>query len=46
MEQEDLKYKRLRERMVKEHIESRGINDPRVLAAFLKVKRHFLSVKH
>jgi protein-L-isoaspartate(D-aspartate) O-methyltransferase len=40
MEQEDLKYKRLRERMVKEHIESRGIKDPRVLAAFLKVKRH------
>lgn len=40
MYQEDLKYKRLRERMVREHIEGRGIKDPKVLAAFLKVPRH------
>lgn len=40
MFQEDLKYKRLREHMVKEHIEKRGIKDPRVLEAFRKVPRH------
>jgi protein-L-isoaspartate(D-aspartate) O-methyltransferase len=30
----------LRERMVKEQIEARGVRDPRVLAALLKVPRH------
>lgn len=40
MLQEDLKYKRLREHMVKEHIENRGIKDPMVLEAFRKVPRH------
>jgi protein-L-isoaspartate(D-aspartate) O-methyltransferase len=35
-----LKYERLREEMVKKQIENRGINDPRVIVAMLKVPRH------
>ncbi|MFO7665433.1 MAG: protein-L-isoaspartate(D-aspartate) O-methyltransferase [Desulfobacterales bacterium] len=35
-----LKYDRMREEMVKKQIETRGINDPRVIAAMLKVPRH------
>lgn len=33
-------YKRLRERMVKEQIEARGVKDQRVLKAMREVKRH------
>ena len=35
-----LKYERMREEMVKKQIETRGITDPRVIAAMLKVPRH------
>jgi protein-L-isoaspartate(D-aspartate) O-methyltransferase len=35
-----LKYERMREEMVKKQIEIRGINDPRVISAMLKVPRH------
>jgi len=35
-----LKYQRLREAMVKKQIEARGITDPYVLGAMLKVPRH------
>ena len=35
-----IKYKRLRDEMVQNQIEARGINDPRVLAVFRKVPRH------
>lgn len=35
-----LKYERLREAMVEKQIETRGITDPYVLAAMLKVPRH------
>jgi protein-L-isoaspartate(D-aspartate) O-methyltransferase len=34
------KYKRLREEMVQKQLEARGIGDPKVLSAFLKVPRH------
>ncbi len=40
MQRASVKYKRLREEMVQNQIEARGINDPRVLAAFRKVPRH------
>jgi protein-L-isoaspartate(D-aspartate) O-methyltransferase len=40
MQSASVKYNRLREEMVKSQIESRGISDPRVLAAFRKVPRH------
>jgi protein-L-isoaspartate(D-aspartate) O-methyltransferase len=40
MKNESLKYAHLREKMVKNQIESRGISDPRVLAAFYEVPRH------
>jgi protein-L-isoaspartate(D-aspartate) O-methyltransferase len=35
-----MKFKRFRERMVATQIEARGVNDPMVLAAMLKVPRH------
>ncbi len=35
-----IKYERQREQMVERQIESRGITDPKVLAAFRKVPRH------
>ncbi len=35
-----MKYARMREHMVKKQIEARGINDPKVLEAFIKVPRH------
>lgn len=35
-----MKYKRLREEMVKKQIEARGVTDPRVLAAMRSVPRH------
>jgi protein-L-isoaspartate(D-aspartate) O-methyltransferase len=38
---EAIKYERLREEMVRKQIEARGITDPKVLAAFRKVPRHF-----
>jgi protein-L-isoaspartate(D-aspartate) O-methyltransferase len=40
MERELIKFERRREEMVRNQIESRGIKDPRVLAAFRKVPRH------
>jgi len=40
MQGPSLKYDRLREEMVKNQIEARGIRDPKVLAAFYKVPRH------
>lgn len=40
MEKESTKYERLRYEMVRKQIESRGINDPKVLDAFRKVPRH------
>lgn len=40
-------YEELRERMVKEQLEARGITDPRVLAAMRKVPRHhFVPRRH
>ncbi len=36
-----LKYRRQREEMVKKHLKNRGITDPNVLSAMLKVPRHF-----
>ena len=36
-----MKYERLREEMVRRQIEAREITDPKVLAAFRKVPRHF-----
>ena len=41
MNQEPIKYERQREEMVRNQLEARGIVDPRVLSAFLKVPRHF-----
>lgn len=35
-----IKYKRQREKMVEKQIKSRGITDPKILAAFRKVPRH------
>jgi protein-L-isoaspartate(D-aspartate) O-methyltransferase len=40
MQRVSVKYKRLRDEMVQNQIEARGINDPRVLAAFRKIPRH------
>ncbi len=40
MEKDAKKYERQREEMVCKQIEARGIRDPRVLAAFRKVRRH------
>ncbi len=40
VEKEPLKYQRLREEMVRQQIESRGITDARVLAAMRRVPRH------
>jgi len=40
MQRASVKYKRLREEMVQHQIEARGINDPRVLAAFRRIPRH------
>ncbi len=40
MAKEPLDFQRLRQRMVKEQIEARGIKDRRVLEAMLKVERH------
>lgn len=40
MQRASVKYKRLRDEMVQNQIEARGINDSRVLAAFRKIPRH------
>ncbi|MEW6672583.1 MAG: protein-L-isoaspartate(D-aspartate) O-methyltransferase [Thermodesulfobacteriota bacterium] len=40
MQKSSVKYKRLCDEMVQNQLEARGINDPRVLAAFRKVHRH------
>jgi len=40
VEKEPLKYQRLREEMVRQQVEARGIADPAVLAALRKVPRH------
>ncbi len=40
MDKEFLKYRRLREEMVRQQIEARGVTEPRVLAALRKVPRH------
>lgn len=40
MERESLKYQRLREEMVRQQIEARGIADPAVRAAMRRVPRH------
>jgi protein-L-isoaspartate(D-aspartate) O-methyltransferase len=40
VEKESLKYQRLREEMVRQQIEARGISDPAVLDAMRKVQRH------
>jgi protein-L-isoaspartate(D-aspartate) O-methyltransferase len=40
MKNDDRKYERLREDMVKRQIETRGIADPNILAAMRKVPRH------
>ena len=40
MEKDSRKYQKLRESMVKNQIESRGVSDQRVLAALRKVPRH------
>jgi protein-L-isoaspartate(D-aspartate) O-methyltransferase len=40
MKPESMKYQRQREEMVRNQIEARGINDSRILSAFLKVPRH------
>jgi protein-L-isoaspartate(D-aspartate) O-methyltransferase len=40
MEKESLKYQRLREEMVRQQIEARGVSDPAVLAAMRRVPRH------
>lgn len=40
MLKESVKYERRRSTMVREQIESRGVTDPKVLAAFRKVPRH------
>ena len=40
MEKEALKFQRLREEMVRQQIEARGITDPAVLEALRKVPRH------
>jgi protein-L-isoaspartate(D-aspartate) O-methyltransferase len=40
VDKEVLKYRRLREEMVRQQIEARGVTAPRVLAAMRKVPRH------
>jgi protein-L-isoaspartate(D-aspartate) O-methyltransferase len=40
MEKESLKYQRLREEMVRQQIEARGVSDPAVLGAMRRVPRH------
>ncbi len=40
MEKESLKYQRLREEMVRQQIEARGVSDAAVLAAMRRVPRH------
>ena len=40
MVKEELKFTKLREKMVKEQLESRGIRDTAVLAAFRQIPRH------
>ena len=40
MQRASVKYKRLRDEMVQNQIEARGINDPQVLTAFRKIPRH------
>jgi protein-L-isoaspartate(D-aspartate) O-methyltransferase len=40
VEKEALKYQRLREEMVRQQIEARGVGDPAVLAAMRRVSRH------
>jgi protein-L-isoaspartate(D-aspartate) O-methyltransferase len=40
MQRASVKYKRLRDEMIQNQIEARGISDPRVLAAFRKIPRH------
>jgi protein-L-isoaspartate(D-aspartate) O-methyltransferase len=40
VEKESLKYQRLREEMVRQQIEARGVGDPAVLEAMRKVPRH------
>ncbi len=40
MERESLKYQRLREEMVRQQIEARGVADPAVRAAMRRVPRH------
>jgi protein-L-isoaspartate(D-aspartate) O-methyltransferase len=40
VEKESLKYQRLREEMVRQQIEARGVGDPAVLEALRKVPRH------
>ncbi len=40
MDKTELKYARLREDMVRQQIEARGVTDPNVLAAMRKVPRH------
>ena len=41
MGKDSAKYDRLRKEMVRTQIEARGINEPKVLAAFYNVPRHF-----
>jgi protein-L-isoaspartate(D-aspartate) O-methyltransferase len=40
MDNEPIKYRRLREEMVRTQIETRGITDKKVIAAMLKIPRH------
>ena len=40
MDENSIKYERQRQEMVKRQIEARGVTDPKVLAAMLKVPRH------
>lgn len=40
MDENSIKYERQRKEMVKRQIEARGITDPKVLAAMLRVPRH------
>ena len=40
MKKSSLLYKRLRDKMIEQQIISRGISDPRVIAAFSRVQRH------
>jgi protein-L-isoaspartate(D-aspartate) O-methyltransferase len=40
VDKEVLKYRRLREEMVRQQIEARGVTDPRVLSALRRVPRH------